>query len=56
MFPIRDNKNSGKFPIINLSLIIFNIYVFVQELLAPSTQLLIEKYGLVPANMSLFQL
>ena len=55
MFPIRDSKNSGKFPIINLFLIIFNIYVFVQELLAPSTQLFIEKYALVPTNISLFQ-
>src|SRR3990167_8678385 len=55
MFPIRDSKNSGKFPIINLSLIIFNIYVFVQELIAPSTQLFIEKYALVPANINLFQ-
>ena len=55
MFPIRDSINSGKFPIINLSLIIFNIYVFVRELLAPSTQLFIEKYALIPVNINLFQ-
>ena len=56
MFPIRDSKNSGKFPIINLSLIIFNIYVFVQELIAPNTELFIAKYALIPANVNLSQL
>lgn len=55
MFPIRDSINSGKFPIINLSLIILNIYIFVQELLAPSTEIFIEKYALVPANINLFR-
>ena len=55
MFPIRDSRNSGKFPIINLSLIIFNIYVFVQELIAPNTELFIAKYALVPANVNLIQ-
>src|SRR3989337_910015 len=55
MFPVRDTRNLGKFPIINLSLIIFNIYVFVQELVAPNTELFIEKYALIPANINLSQ-
>lgn len=55
MFPIRDSKNSGKSPIINLSLITFNIYVFVQELFAPNTELFIEKYALIPAQVNFSQ-
>jgi len=55
MLPIRDTRNLGKFPILNLSLIIFNIYVFIKELIAPSTELFIEKYALIPANINLSQ-
>jgi len=55
MFPIRDTRNLGKFPIINLSLVIFNIYVFTKELIAPSTELFIAKYALVPANINFIQ-
>ena len=56
MFPIRDTKNSGKFPVVNLALIAVNIYIFYLELTAPSTNLFIDKYALIPANISIFNI
>lgn len=55
MFPIRDSKNSHKFPFINLALIIANIYVFIRELIEPDVELFIEKYALIPQNINFFQ-
>lgn len=52
MFPIRDSQNSGKFPIINLALIAFNIYIFIQELFAPNIEIFITQYGLIPQNVN----
>lgn len=55
MFPIRDSKNSGKFPFVNLSLIAINIYIFIQELIAPNIDVFIENYALIPANINFIQ-
>ena len=52
MFPIRDTRNLGKFPLINLALIGLNIYVFIQELFAPNINLFITQYGLIPQNIN----
>src|SRR3990167_10355995 len=54
MFPIRDTRNSGKFPIVNLILIGFNIYVFMQELFSPNIEVFIAQYGLIPQNVNFF--
>ena len=51
MFPIRDSKNSNKFPFVNLALIAVNIYVFFQELINPNIDILISNYGLIPARL-----
>src|SRR3989344_9691277 len=55
MFPIRDTKSSNKFPFINLSLIVINIYVFFQQIFTSNTQLFIFNYALIPANINLTQ-
>lgn len=53
MFPIRDTKNSGTFPFINLILIVANIYFFIQELFAQNIELFIKNYALIPVNVDL---
>src|SRR4030066_1803777 len=55
MFPIRDSKNLGKFPIINIGIITINLYIFVKELFAPNIELIIAKYALIPANVNFLQ-
>lgn len=52
MFPIRDSKNSGQFPFINLAIIALNIYVFTQEIIAPDTQTFINQFALIPQNIN----
>src|SRR3989344_8156864 len=54
MFPIRDTRNSGKFPIVNLILIGFNIYVFILELFSPNIEVFIAQYSLIPQNVNFF--
>ena len=56
MFPIRDTRNSNKFPFINFALIAINIYVFFQQIFTADTQLFIFKYALIPANLNLTQI
>ena len=51
MFPLRDTQNSGKFPFINLALILANLYVFFQELISPDTEAFVAKYALTPVNV-----
>lgn len=51
MFPIRDTETSGSFPLVNLSLIATNIYIFYKELTAPNLDLFINTYALIPANI-----
>ena len=48
MFPLRDTQSSGKFPIVNLTLILTNLYIFFLELTTPNLDLLIQKYALTP--------
>ncbi|OGD87761.1 hypothetical protein A3D81_02025 [Candidatus Curtissbacteria bacterium RIFCSPHIGHO2_02_FULL_40_17] len=56
MFPIRDTRNSGKFPIVNLILIGFNIYVFILELFSPNIEVFIAQYSLIPQNVNFFNI
>ncbi|MEM4310786.1 MAG: rhomboid family intramembrane serine protease [Nitrososphaerales archaeon] len=51
MFPIKDIVERKKFPIVNLSLIILNIIVFIFSL--NNFELIIYSYGFIPANLSL---
>ena len=51
MFPIRDSLNFGKFPLVNISLIIVNIYVFFQELISPNLDQLVVNYALIPQQV-----
>lgn len=56
MFPIRDTKTSGKFPIVNLALIATNLYVFAKELFSPNLEVFITQYALIPANIDFTQI
>ena len=51
MFPIRDSLNLGKFPLVNISLIMVNLYVFFQELISPDLNQLVTSYGLIPSKI-----
>jgi membrane associated rhomboid family serine protease len=57
MFPLRDTVRARSFPFINIALIGFNVLVFLFENYLGSTRLdrLIELFGLIPAELSLFQ-
>lgn len=52
MFPLYDSIKFRKFPIINISLIVINILVFIQELLAPNPNVFISQYALTPAHVN----
>ena len=56
MFPIRDTKTSGKFPLVNLVLIAANIYVFLHELFAPDIELFVRQYALIPAQIDFLRI
>ena len=56
MFPIRDTRNSGKFPIVNLILIGFNISVSILELFSPNIEVFIAQYSLIPQNVNFFNI
>ena len=51
MFPIRDSLNLVKFPLVNISLIVINLYVFFQELISPNLDLVISRFALIPAQV-----
>ncbi|MFH1063310.1 MAG: rhomboid family intramembrane serine protease [Candidatus Omnitrophota bacterium] len=51
MIPLRDKLRSKRIPIITITLILFNIYVFIKEILSgPGLGTVIDKYALVPAH------
>src|SRR4030042_5882659 len=53
MFPIRDSRNSNKFPFINLTLIVINIYVFFFQIFTPDINTFVYQYALFPAKINL---
>lgn len=54
MIPLRDTPKTRKFPYVNTLLIIFNIFVFVQQLALTNEQLanVVVRYGLIPLRFS----
>ncbi len=52
MFPLSDSIESRRFPFVNILLILATIFVFLQQILSPSPDSLIQKYALIPANIS----
>jgi len=54
MIPIRDTAPRYRFPIVNIGLILLNVFVFFHQLALPPEQLyrFIYTYGTVPANLT----
>lgn len=52
MFPLRDSTTSEKFPFVNLAIIIFNVYIFFQELFVPDLDAYIATYALIPTTIN----
>src|SRR5438093_3509355 len=53
MIPLRDRNPSGAFPLITLSLILVNTFVFLYELqLGPALGKFLLHYALVPAHVT----
>src|SRR3989337_2180085 len=55
MFPVRDNQNSNKFPLVNITLIGVNIYMFIQQIFVPNPELFTLNYALIPININFWQ-
>ena len=55
MFPIRDNQNSNKFPLVNITLIGVNIYMFIQQIFVPNPEFFTLNYALIPINVNFWQ-
>lgn len=52
MIPLRDSVRPRRFPIVNVSIIVVNILVFVYELaLGPRAQDFIQTYGVIPERL-----
>lgn len=51
MFPLSDNAKTTRFPIMIWLLIAANVYVFIQELLAPNSDTFITHYALIPSQV-----
>lgn len=55
MFPLKDSHTSGRFPIVNLGVILVNLYVFFQEITSPDIEAFIYAYALVPSQINFFR-
>lgn len=53
MIPIKDSPRTRRFPLVNIALILLNLYIFVQQLTLSETDLyrLVFTYGLIPARL-----
>jgi len=51
MFPLSDNAKAARFPVMVWLLIAINIFVFIQELLAPNIDLYVARYALIPSHV-----
>ena len=51
MFPLRDSQPTNRFALITTLLIVVNVSVFFLELSAPSLEVFIGDYALIPANV-----
>ena len=52
MFPISDSIPARRFPFLNLAIIIATVYVFYQQLIAPSPDSFILQYSLIPSQIN----
>lgn len=52
MFPISDSVKAIKFPIVNILIIVGTVLVFIQQLLAPNPDGIIESYALTPSHVN----
>ncbi|KKQ52497.1 hypothetical protein A2865_03550 [Candidatus Woesebacteria bacterium RIFCSPHIGHO2_01_FULL_39_17] len=52
MFPLHDTVRTYKYPLITILIITANAFVFFLELVAPNTELFIDQYALIPANVN----
>lgn len=52
MIPISDSISTHRLPFLNVSLIAFTIFVFIQQILAPNQEAFIYQYALIPANIN----
>ncbi len=54
MIPLRDSTRSHSFPIVNITLIVLNILVFIKELALPPQHLnaFFYTYGVIPAQVT----
>lgn len=52
MIPIGDASRSRTFPIATWSIVAINVYAFVRELRAPDADAFINRYALVPYNLT----
>jgi len=51
MFPLRDTVRSRTFPVVNVTIIVINILVFLYEFaLGPHIEVFIREYGLTPVR------
>lgn len=51
MFPISDSIPARGFPLVNISIIVLTVFVFIQQLLSPNPDAFIAQYALIPANV-----
>lgn len=50
MFPLSDSIKTGKIPFVNISLIVFTVFVFLNQLSSPDS--FIYSYALIPAEIN----
>jgi len=48
MFPISDSHPGGRFPLVNIILIAFTIFVFIGQLLSQDSEAFIREFALIP--------
>lgn len=53
MIPLRDKNPSGIFPVITLTIILINVFVFLYEVqLGPAVGAFLKRYALIPAEVT----
>lgn len=54
MFPISDSAKTTRFPVLNFTIIIFTVYIFIKQLTSPNQDIFIMHYALIPAMVNFF--
>ena len=53
MIPLRDRNPSGIFPVVTLTIILINVFVFLYEVhLGPAVGAFLKRYALIPAEVT----